>query len=169
MLLFNRLINDFFITLLNVTPSTSDEGYLCATDKEGFSTGKRCFLVAFTDGVVEKKRNSTKISQLNLFYLLAKVVLHSSWCSSLSLSIYNCLLLLLKAYFLTALYLFVWWSLIIGLHILRRMYLQTKTSHKTYASLVNYWKGRNVHLKDGYLLRDVKFWDKMSHSQKAYC
>ena len=65
----------FFSTLLNVTQSTSDEGYLCATDKEGFSTGKRCFLVSFTDGVGEKERNSTKISQLNLqglFYLLAR-------------------------------------------------------------------------------------------------
>ena len=33
----------FFSTLLNVSQSTSDEGFLCATDKEGFSTGKRCF------------------------------------------------------------------------------------------------------------------------------
>ena len=44
------------------------------TDKEGFSTGKLCLLVMFTDGVGEKK-NSTKISQLNLqglFYLLAR-------------------------------------------------------------------------------------------------
>ena len=40
--------------------------FLCATNKEGFSTGKRCFLVSFTDGVGEKERNSTKISQLNL-------------------------------------------------------------------------------------------------------
>ena len=34
-----------------------------------------CFLVWFTDGVGEKGRNSTKISQLNLqglFYLLAR-------------------------------------------------------------------------------------------------
>ena len=34
-----------------------------------------CFLVWFTDGVGEKERNSTKISQLNLqglFYLLAR-------------------------------------------------------------------------------------------------
>ena len=80
--------------------------FLYATDKEGFSTGKRyflvlmiyeinhiwaeemkwkwrndrrshfrCFLVWFTDGVGEKERNSTKISQLNLqglFYLLAR-------------------------------------------------------------------------------------------------
>ena len=31
---------------------------------------------------------------------------------------------------------------------MRRMYLPTKTSHKTYASLVNYKKGRNDHLKE---------------------
>ena len=46
-----------------------------STDEEGFSTGKRCFLMSFTDGVGEKERNSTKISQLNLqglFYLLAR-------------------------------------------------------------------------------------------------
>ena len=66
-----------FSTLLNViTQSTSDQGYLCTTDKEGFFTaGKRCFSVSFTDGVGEKERNSTKISQLNLqglFYLLAR-------------------------------------------------------------------------------------------------
>ena len=73
--IFERLITDFFSTLVNVTQSTSDKGYLCATDKEGFSTGKRCFLVSFTDGVGEKERNSTKISRLNLqglFYLLAR-------------------------------------------------------------------------------------------------
>ena len=52
---------------------------------------------------------------------------------------------------------------------MRRMYLPTKTSHKTYASLVNYQKGRKVHLKDNYLPRDVKFGDKMSRSQKAHC
>ena len=49
--------------------------FLGATDKEGFSTGKRCFLVSFTDGVGEKERNSTKISQFNLqglFYFLAR-------------------------------------------------------------------------------------------------
>ena len=27
--------------------------------------------------------------------------------------------------------------------------------------------GRNIHLKDKYIPRDVKFGDKMSHSQKA--
>ena len=46
-----------------------------STDEEGFSTGKRCFLMSFTDGVGEKERNSTKISQLNLqglFSLLAR-------------------------------------------------------------------------------------------------
>ena len=46
---------------------------MCATDEEGFSTGKRCVLVSFTNGVGEKERNSTKISQLNLqglFYFL---------------------------------------------------------------------------------------------------
>ena len=55
--------------------------YLCGADKEGFSTGKRCFLVAFTDGVGENERNltppkSVQISQLNLlqglFLLLAR-------------------------------------------------------------------------------------------------
>ena len=69
----DKLINWLF--QLNVTQFTSDKGYLCATDKEGFSTGKRCFLVSFTDGVGEKERNSTKISRLNLqglFYLLAR-------------------------------------------------------------------------------------------------
>ena len=72
------LINWFFShsrSLLNATQSTSDEGYLCATDKESFSTGKRCFLVAFTDGVGEKERNSTKSAILNLqglCYLLAR-------------------------------------------------------------------------------------------------
>ena len=84
--------------------------FLGATDKEGFSTGKRCFLVlmiceinhtwtdaemkwkwrndrrshfrcllvSFTDGVGEKERNSTKISQLNLqglFYIVPDVLL----------------------------------------------------------------------------------------------
>ena len=52
--------------------------FLCATDEEGFSTGKRCFLVSFTDGVGEKERNSTKISQLNLqglFYIVPDVLL----------------------------------------------------------------------------------------------
>ena len=47
---------------------------MCYHDKEGLSTGKRCFSVSFTDGVDEKERNS-KISQLNLqglFYLLAR-------------------------------------------------------------------------------------------------
>ena len=60
--------------------------------------------------------------KLTRFILLTrKAVLHSSWCSSLSVSIYNCLVFFLKAYFSKALYLFVWWSLIIGLHIMRRM------------------------------------------------
>ena len=38
----------------------------------------RCFLVWFTDGVGEKERNSTKISQLNLqglFYIVPDVLL----------------------------------------------------------------------------------------------
>ena len=113
--IFERLITDFFSTLVNVTQSTSDKGYLCATDKEGFSTGKRCFLVSFTDGVGEKERNSTKISRLNLqglFYLLARrfyILLFlylsiTAWSFSL------------KAYFSKALYVVVRWSLIIGLH-----------------------------------------------------
>ena len=74
----NRMINwetGFFSTLLNVTQPTSNKGYFCATDKEGFSTGKRCLLVSITDGVGEKERNYTKISQLNLqglFYSLAR-------------------------------------------------------------------------------------------------
>ena len=92
--IFERLITDFFSTLVNVTQSTSDKGYLCATDKEGFSTGKRCFLVSFIDGVGEKERNSDppKSAKLTRFILLTrKAVLHSSWYSSLSLSIYNCL------------------------------------------------------------------------------
>ena len=45
--------SDFFSTLLNVTRSTYEEGYLCPTDS--FSTGKRCFLVSFADGVGEKE------------------------------------------------------------------------------------------------------------------
>ena len=77
---FIPLINWLFSALLNVTKSTYDKGYLCATDKEGFSTSKRCFLVAFTDGVGENERNltppkSVQISQLNLqglFFLLAR-------------------------------------------------------------------------------------------------
>ena len=52
--------------------------FLCATDKEGSSNGKRCFLVSFTNGVGEKERNSSKISQLNLqglFYIVPDVFL----------------------------------------------------------------------------------------------
>ena len=33
----------------------------------------------------------------------------------------------------------------------------------------NYLKGRNVHLKDKCFPKDIKFGDKMSHSQKAHC
>ena len=68
----DKLINWLF--QLNVTQFTSDKGYLCATDKEGFSTGKRCFLVSFIDGVGEKERNSTKNKPnlQGLFYLLAR-------------------------------------------------------------------------------------------------
>ena len=113
----DKLINWLF--QLNVTQFTSDKGYLCATDKEGFSTGKRCFLVSFTDGVGEKERNSTKISQLNLqglfyllarrFYILPDVLLFlylsiTAWSFSV------------KAYFSKALYVVVRWSLITGLH-----------------------------------------------------
>ena len=108
--------------------------------------------------------------KLTRFILLTrKAVLHSSWCSSLSLSIYNCLVFFSKNLLLKSSLYICWWSLIIGLHIMRRMYVPRKTSHKTYASLVNYLKGRNVHLKDNYLPRDVKFGDNMSHSQKAHC
>ena len=140
--------------------------FLCAADKEGLSTRKRCFLVSFTDGVGEKERNSTKnqpVKLIRFILLTRKAVLHCSSCSSLSLSIYNCLPLQL------AIYLFLVVDHKSTYIIMRRMYLPTKTSHKTYASLVNYQKSRNVHLKDNYLLRDVKFGDNVSHSQKAHC
>ena len=52
--------------------------------------------------------------KLTRFILLTrKAVLHCSWCSSLSLSIYNCLPFSSFSS-LAARYLFVWWSLIIG-------------------------------------------------------
>ena len=88
----DKLINWLF--QLNVTQFTSDKGYLCATDKEGFSTGKRCFLVSFTDGV------GVILPDVLLFLYLSI----TAWSFSL------------KAYFSKALYVVVRWSLIIGLH-----------------------------------------------------
>ena len=75
------------------------------------------------------ERNSVQLTRFiyllaRRFYIVPDVLLFLY----LSITAYS---FSLKAYFSKALYLFVWWSLIIGLHIMRRMYLPTKTSHKT--------------------------------------
>ena len=83
------------------------------------------------------ERNSVQLTRFILF--TRKAVLHCSWCSSLSLSIYNCLVffsksLLLKSSLCSC-------SMVIDNRLtywMRRMYVPRKTSHKTYASLVSY-------------------------------